>query len=174
MPHSCKEALDALKSGNARCAENELLAHFESCPTCRNALELPSGISDEIANINLLPAPGQIYDNVMRKLCLGESAEDKTALGKWIKIGAVAAAYVVPALIIALIWNRINFDPHQILNNLISSLGIALSVVSSHVNIVSNIVNGISQSSLLITTMLMSATLAWAIALLKIRDFLRN
>jgi hypothetical protein len=174
MRYSCKQIQDALLANDTRVAEDVLLAHLENCSQCRQAIELPESISDEIGNISLSPAPFEIYDNVMARL-----RSEKSNLGalrhiQLARIGIMAAAYIGIALTVILFWNSIVSLAQRSITGLLASLDFNLSDVSTYIGAISNIARGLAQSSLLIAAVLMSATLIWAFTLIKIRDTLKN
>jgi hypothetical protein len=174
MPYNCEQIRDSLISGDPRLADGAILAHLENCPDCLRALELPAEISDEIENLNLLPAPFEIYDTVMSSLKSEKSDSKERSYIRITRIAVVSAAYLSLVAMIVFYWDAIFARGWKLLDGIIHSYDINLSYVSAWLSDGYNIANSLAQSPLLIAVILMSGTLVWAFALVKIRDTLKN
>jgi len=174
MQDRCRQILIALKSGDSDPDNNILLAHLENCPACRRVLELPPEISNEIGNINLLPAPEKIYENTMA--ALRSQHAERIGLHYWrlTRIGAIMALYLSIFFFIANNWNTLMANLYTTAGDFILLFKANASNIPAQFDTLSNITGGLSRSPIFLTSILMSVTIIWTFTLIKIRDTLKS
>ena len=174
MQYSCREIQNAMISGDPRIEESAALSHLEICSVCQGALELPGEISMGIRNINPLPAPLEIHDNVMTRLRLEKSKRGALRCLKLARIATAAIAYTGLALIIVLFWNTFISSTRGLIDGFSAFIETILSAAPSRLDALAGLIESLARSSILPAVALIGTTLLWAFALIKIRETLKN